>query len=49
MEAASGAAVYAGVHCLGDIEPPLQKVGIILCGGNVDLDQLPWVSRKTTY
>lgn len=25
----------------------VQRVGIILCGGNVDLDNLPWVNNKT--
>lgn len=49
VEAASGAAVYAGVHSLKDVDPPLEKVGVILCGGNVDLDHLPWITRKTTY
>ncbi|XP_068205459.1 uncharacterized protein [Palaemon carinicauda] len=49
VEAASGAAVYAGVHSLKDEHPPLRKVGVILCGGNVDLDHLPWIKRKTSY
>ena len=25
--------------------PDVQKVGVVLCGGNVDLDKLPWVSN----
>lgn len=39
---ASGAAVYAALHRLKEVDPSLQKVGVILCGGNVDLDRLPW-------
>ena len=23
-------------------DPTIEKVGIVLCGGNVDIDQLPW-------
>lgn len=45
VEAASGAAVYAALHCLEQVTPSPQKVGVILCGGNVDLDRLPWVTR----
>ena len=26
--------------------PEIQKVGIILCGGNVDLDNLPWSKQS---
>uniref|UniRef100_A0A0P4W5K8 Tryptophan synthase beta chain-like PALP domain-containing protein n=1 Tax=Scylla olivacea TaxID=85551 RepID=A0A0P4W5K8_SCYOL len=49
VEAASGAGVYAAVHLLKDIQPKAQKVGVILCGGNVDLDVLPWLTRTTSY
>ncbi|XP_042891086.1 probable serine racemase isoform X2 [Penaeus japonicus] len=49
VEAASGAAVYAAMNSLNDVTPSPQKVGVILCGGNVDLDHLPWVDRKTSY
>ncbi|KAK3848915.1 hypothetical protein Pcinc_044311 [Petrolisthes cinctipes] len=49
VEAASGAAVYAGVRCLEDVEPKVERVGVILCGGNVDLDQLPWIHPSTSY
>ncbi|XP_050734939.1 probable serine racemase isoform X2 [Eriocheir sinensis] len=42
VEVASGAAVYAALHRLKEVSPPPQKVGVILCGGNVDLDRLPW-------
>ncbi len=24
------------------MDPSIQKVGVILCGGNVDMDNLPW-------
>ncbi|KAK7084043.1 hypothetical protein SK128_006319 [Halocaridina rubra] len=49
VEAASGAAVYSAVHSLKELDPSPTKVGVILCGGNVDLDHLPWISRKTSY
>ncbi|MPC15631.1 Serine racemase [Portunus trituberculatus] len=49
VEAASGAGVYAAVHLLKDIQPKAKKVGVILCGGNVDLDVLPWLTRTTSY
>lgn len=49
VEAASGAAVYAAMNSLEDVTPPPRKVGVILCGGNVDLDHLPWIDRKTSY
>nr|XP_053645541.1 probable serine racemase isoform X2 [Cherax quadricarinatus] len=48
VEAASGAAVYAAVTLLKQVEPRAQKVGVILCGGNVDLDFLPWITCKTS-
>lgn len=44
VEVASGAAVYAALHRLKEVSPPPQKVGVILCGGNVDLDRLPWTT-----
>ena len=47
VEAASGAAVYAALHCLEEVTPSPQKVGVILCGGNVDLDRLPWEVQAT--
>ena len=25
--------------------PEVKKVGVILCGGNVDLEQLPWMPK----
>lgn len=46
VEVASGAAVYAALHRLKEVSPPPQKVGVILCGGNVDLDRLPWNTWK---
>lgn len=47
VEVASGAAVYAALHCMNEVSPPPQKVGVILCGGNVDLDHLPWATPVT--
>lgn len=49
VEAASGAGVYAAVHLLGKVQPKACKVGVVLCGGNVDLDALPWVRTSFSY
>lgn len=49
VEAASGAAVYAALNLVSEVQPEAQKIGVILCGGNVDLDKLPWLSPTTTY
>ena len=26
--------------------PDVKKVGVVLCGGNVDLDKLPWMKTN---
>merc|ERR1711924_470118 len=26
--------------------PDLKKIGVVMCGGNLDLDSLPWVNSK---
>ncbi len=26
--------------------PEVQRVGVVLCGGNVNLDKLPWMSTS---
>lgn len=33
-----------GVAAMLGAPPPEQRIGVILCGGNVDLDALPWMS-----
>lgn len=40
----SGAVPYAAVLA-GRLPAQAQKIGIILSGGNLDLDSLPWISR----
>ncbi|KAK7074257.1 hypothetical protein SK128_008196, partial [Halocaridina rubra] len=42
VEPASGAGVYAAINFMEELDPPPSKVGVILCGGNVDLNSLPW-------
>ena len=27
------------------MDPDIKRVAVILCGGNVDLDKLPWISN----
>lgn len=40
----SGAVPYAAIHA-GKIDVRGQRVGLILTGGNVDLDALPWAKK----
>jgi serine racemase len=43
IEGASGAAIAAAMSTrLREMSSDLENVGVILCGGNVDLDNLPW-------
>ncbi|XP_064602870.1 uncharacterized protein LOC135468512 [Liolophura sinensis] len=47
IEGASGAGVAALFSDrLKKMSPDLLKVGVILCGGNLDLDHLPWVTSN---
>ena len=29
-----------------NLAPSIQNIGVILCGGNVDLDALPWMNNN---
>ncbi|XP_048737963.2 serine racemase-like isoform X2 [Ostrea edulis] len=43
IEPASGAGVAAVMsERLASMDPGLRNIGVILCGGNVDIDHLPW-------
>ncbi|CAG2234881.1 SRR [Mytilus edulis] len=47
IEAASGAAVAAAISDkLRNMDPSIKNIGVILCGGNVDINQLPWYSKS---
>ncbi|CAG2251090.1 SRR [Mytilus edulis] len=47
IEAASGATIAAAMsEKLMQMDPSIKKIGIIICGGNVDIDKLPWYSQK---
>lgn len=40
---AAGAGVAAALsEKMKRLDPGMKKIGIILCGGNVDIDKLPW-------
>jgi threonine dehydratase len=41
------AAVPVAAILAGQLDPAGQRVGIILSGGNVDLDRLPWSTRPS--
>ncbi len=44
VEPAAGAALAAALKLRQDKRfPNMDKVGVILCGGNVDMDKLPWI------
>ncbi|KAK7087403.1 serine racemase-like [Littorina saxatilis] len=43
VEMAAGASVAAVLSDrMKSLDPAIKKVGVILCGGNIDLDNLPW-------
>ncbi|XP_021353938.1 probable serine racemase isoform X2 [Mizuhopecten yessoensis] len=43
IEAASGAAVAAAMSDkLAGMDKEMKNIGVILCGGNVDIEKLPW-------
>jgi len=47
VEAASGAALAAALSDkMKDFAPEGKKIGVILCGGNVDMKKLPWLLEK---
>lgn len=48
IEAAAGATVAAAMsEKLKQMDPGIKKIGVILCGGNIDILKLPWYS--STY
>jgi serine racemase len=43
VEMAAGASVSAALSDkMKCMDKDIRKVAVILCGGNIDLDQLPW-------
>ena len=44
----SGAASVAAAFCdkVKAMDPNIVNIGVVLSGGNVDIDHLPWVSAK---
>jgi len=46
IEAASGAAVAAALSDQIKQMEGVKKIGVILCGGNVDMDRLPWLEER---
>lgn len=48
IEAAAGAAVAAAMSDkLRKMDPMMKNIGIILCGGNIDINKLPWYTPET--
>ena len=46
VEAASGAAVAAALSDKVKTLDSVKKIGVILCGGNVDTGKLPWMDPR---
>ena len=48
VESASGAAIAAALISkqLDAKFPGLTRIGIVLCGGNLDIDHIPWMRNK---
>ena len=49
IEASAGASAGAAIYRSKEIIekwPNVRKIGVILCGGNVDIDKLPWMIQK---
>lgn len=48
IEASAGAVVAAAIFKLPEILkkwPHIKNIGVVLCGGNTDLNNLPWVTK----
>ena len=48
IEASAGAVVAAALYKLPEILqkwPHIKNIGVILCGGNTDLNKLPWIKE----
>ena len=46
VEAAAGATVAAAMSDQPkQMDPNMKNIGIIKCGGNVDIDSLPWYTH----
>jgi len=43
IELSAGASAYAALFKVAKIWPDLKKVGVILCGGNADMNKIPWM------
>ena len=43
IEAAAGATIAAAMsEKMKQMDPKMKNIGIIVCGGNIDIDSLPW-------
>ena len=48
IEASAGAVVAAAMFKLSDVVtkwPHITNIGVVLCGGNTDLNNFPWISK----
>jgi serine racemase len=47
IEAAAGATIAAAMsEKMKQMDPKMKNIGIIVCGGNVDIDSLPWYTHS---
>ena len=43
IELSAGASAYAALFKVAKMWPDLKRVGVILCGGNADMNKIPWM------
>ena len=44
IELSAGASAHAALFKVAKMWPHLKKVGVILCGGNADMNKIPWMT-----
>ena len=44
IELSAGASAYAALFKVAKMWPDLKRVGVILCGGNADMNKIPWMT-----
>ena len=51
VEASAGAVLAAllfHAHQIRQHWPSVRKIAVIVCGGNTDVDQLPWIKKSSS-
>lgn len=45
VELSAGSSVHAALFKVAKMWPGIKRVGVILCGGNADMDKIPWITK----